>query len=35
MFTSSTGNLDLSSKFPIDMSQNKGNVKKVHPVGRN
>ena len=33
MFASSTGNLDWSSKFPIDMSQNKGKVKKVHPVG--
>ena len=24
-----------SSKFPIDMSQNKGKVKKRHPVERN
>ena len=35
MFTLSTANLDWSTKFPIDMSQNKGKVEKVHPVERN
>ena len=35
MFAQSKGNLDCSSKFPINTSQNKGKVKKVHPVKRN
>ena len=29
------GNLDLGSKFSLDMSQNRGEGKKVHPVERN
>ena len=35
MFALSTENLDCSLKFPINMSQNKGGVKKVHPGKRN
>ena len=29
------GNLDWGSKFSLDMSQNKGGGKKIHPVERN
>ena len=29
------GNLDWGSKFSIDMSQNSGEDKKVHPLERN
>ena len=28
-------NLDLGSKFSLDMSQNRAEGKKVHPVERN
>ena len=29
------GNLELGLKFSLDMSQNRGEGKKVHPVERN
>ena len=35
MFVSSSGNLDLGLKFPLDIFLNSGEGKKIHPVERN